>query len=76
MSTAPTNQDLFVRKCNKFYLFEKLLSFIDTDEELNPVLCGYFCKVFSVLVSNKPKEVFSYIYSHTEVLDNLVRHIG
>lgn len=60
---------------NKYELFEKLLSFIDTDEELNPVLSGYFCKLFQVLVGNKPREVFSYIYQHPVVLDNLVKHI-
>lgn len=47
---------------------------MDTQEELNPVLCGYFCKVFGQLVSNKPKEVYTYVYTHPQVLDNLVRH--
>ena len=46
VSTAPTKEDLKSRKQNKFYLFEKLLSFLDTEEELNPVLAGYFCKLF------------------------------
>lgn len=75
-STAVTTLDNTAKRQNKYFLFEKLLSFVDTDEELNPVLCGYFCKVFSVLVSNKPKEVYSYIYNNTSVLDNLVRHIN
>lgn len=75
MSTAPTNQDIKAKKANKFELFEKLLSFVDTDEEVNPVLAGYFCKLFQVLVGNKPREVFSYVYNHPEVLDNLVKHI-
>jgi len=44
------------------------LSFLDQDEELNTVLAGYFCKLFSVLVGNKPKEVFNYVYSNPEVL--------
>jgi hypothetical protein len=39
-------QEANKKKYNKFELFEKLLSFIDTDEELNPVLSGYFCKLF------------------------------
>lgn len=54
----PTTVDHTAKSTNKFELFERLLGFLDTDEELNPVLCGYFCKVFSVLVSNKPKEVY------------------
>jgi len=48
---------------------------VDTDEELNPVLAGYFCKVMQVLVGNKPREVFKYIYEHQVVLSNLVKHI-
>ena len=39
------------------------------------MLSGYFCKLFSVLIGNKPKEVYAYIYNHTEVLDNLVKHV-
>ena len=61
-------------KANKNELFERYLSFLDTEEELNPVLCGYFSKVFTVLVSSKTKHVFSYVYSHPHVLDMLVRH--
>ncbi|MFS8160056.1 MAG: hypothetical protein ACMG6E_07565 [Candidatus Roizmanbacteria bacterium] len=63
-STAPTNQDVKSKKFNKYELFEKLISFLDTTEELNPVLCGYFCKLFQVLVGNKTKEVFTYIYNN------------
>ena len=68
--------DVFVTRTNsnKYELFERLLSFIDTPDEINAVLCGYFCKVFAQLLTNKAKEVYSYVYSHTEVLDNLVRH--
>jgi hypothetical protein len=49
---------------------------LDSEEELNSVLAGYFCKVFLVLVSNKAKEVYSYIYKHPEVFDKLVRYIS
>jgi serine/threonine-protein phosphatase 6 regulatory subunit 3 len=52
-----------------------LLGFLDTDEELNPVLAGYFCKLFQVLAGNKPKEVFSYVYSHPQVIEKMIRHI-
>lgn len=67
VSTAPTTQAAETQaiiKNNKYELFELLLSFIDTEEELNPVLCGYFCKTFAQLISNKTKEVYSYVYSH------------
>jgi SIT4 phosphatase-associated protein len=75
VSTEVTQKDSKQKKPNKFELFEKLLSFLDTEDELNPVLCGYFCKLFQVLVGNKAKEVFNYIYNHPECLDLLVRHV-
>lgn len=74
-STAPSTQVATDEKSNNRYeLLEHFLSFIDTEEELNPVLCGYFAKLFQVLVSSHAKEIFTYVYSHPIVLDNLVRH--
>ena len=75
LSTAVTAKEAQAKKQNKFELFEKFLSFLDTNEDLNPTLSGYFCKLFQVLVGNKPKEVFQYVYNHPDVLDNLVNHL-
>lgn len=76
LSTQPTTipEVRITVKANKHELFERYLSFLETEEELNPVLCGYFSKVFTVLVGAKTKQVFSYVYTHTRVLDNLIRH--
>lgn len=76
LSTQPTTipEVRITIKANKHELFERYLSFLDAEEELNPVLCGYFSKVFTVLVGAKTKQVFSYVYTHTRVLDNLIRH--
>jgi hypothetical protein len=46
LSTAPTMLEIAWKPANPYELFEKFLSFVDTDEELNPVLSGYFCKLF------------------------------
>lgn len=56
-------------------LFEQLLSFLDTKETLNPVLAGYFSKLFSMLLQNKQREVLSYVYDHLTVLDNFLTHL-
>lgn len=71
LSTAPTTMvpeikiEVRTKKSNnRFELLEHLISFLDGEEELNPVLAGYFSKVFSQLLSTKAKEVFSYVYSH------------
>ena len=39
-------QEVQKKAANPNELFEKFLLFLDTDEELNPVLSGYFCKLF------------------------------
>lgn len=77
LTTAPSTQiaaEIKVKQSNKYELFERFLSFLETDEHLNAVLSGYFSKVFSVLVSSRTKEVFNYVYTHTRDLDNLVKH--
>lgn len=60
---------------NKFELFEEFLGFLDTNEDLNSVLCGYWCKLFKVLVGSHPREVFNYFYLHEEIIEKLIRHL-
>jgi len=80
MSTQPTTVPEVIvtvrgQASNKFELFERYLSFLSsTDQDLNEVLCGYFSKVFTVLVSAKTKEVFTYIYTHPVIFDHLLTH--
>lgn len=42
----------------KFEILEYLLSFLNTDQELNIVLCGYFLKIFNKLASNDQVCIF------------------
>ena len=75
-STAPTTTiEKNLPRQGKYFLFEKLLSFLDTTDELNPVLAGYFSKLMQVLVAHKTKEVFTYIYNNPHVLEWFVRHL-
>ena len=61
---------------NPYELFERLLSFLDSEEEeLNPVLCGYFCKLFKVLIENKAREVYNYMYNNPNTIDSFVKHL-
>ena len=62
---------------NKFMLLDRLFSFIDCEEELNPVLSGYFSKLVSLLISRKQKMLVPYIFApESKIIDNLVRHVG
>jgi hypothetical protein len=53
-STSPTTlppQEEDSLPPNKYHLFERLLSFLDTDQTpLNPVLSGYFSKLLLMLI--------------------------
>jgi hypothetical protein len=62
---------------NKFQLLDRLFEFLRQEEELNPVLSGYFCKLVSLLISRKQKQLIPYIFSEkSDIIDNLVRHVG
>jgi hypothetical protein len=75
-STAPSIlQAQAQKRPNRFELLEKLLSFLDTDEPLNLVLAGYFSKIFLILLNNKAKDTYQYVYKHHEVLEKLIKHI-
>ena len=61
---------------NKYVLLERLFKFIQTEEELNPVLSGYFCKLVSLLISRKQKQLFPFIYGpESTVIEDLLKHV-
>ena len=43
---------------NKFFLFEKLISFLEQEAPLNLVLAGYFRSVVCNIVQKQEKEIF------------------
>jgi hypothetical protein len=60
---------------NKIELLEHLLSFIETDDELNYVLVGYFSKFFNLLINKFPNKILAYLYlEKPETLDFLIQH--
>lgn len=57
-------------------MLEYLLKFIETGDELNPVLSGYFSKLLLILVNSKQDDFIEYIYTvNPTVLPNLCNHI-
>ena len=52
---AQDEEEEDIEEGNKFVLLERLFKFVKTegDEQLNPVLSGYFCKLVSLLISRK-----------------------
>lgn len=62
---------------NKFVLLDRLFTFIEQEEDLNPVLAGYFAKLVSLLISRKQKLLIPYIFApESKIIDNLVKHCG
>ena len=63
---------------NKYVLLERLFKFIQTvdGEDLNPVLSGYFCKLVSLLISRKQKQLFPFIFAkESTVIEDLLKHV-
>lgn len=69
-------------KKHDYHLLDELFCFLDPgssghDESgLNSTLCGYFCKVVSVLMQQRPKEMTKYIVEGEYVVfDKLMAHL-
>ena len=78
LETLPTEGELKDDEPeNRFVLLDRLFLFIeDTDEDLNPVLAGYFCKLVSLLISRKQKSLVPYIFSPgSTIIDKLLKHV-
>jgi len=54
--SSTENKDLKTSKGQRS-LLDHLFTFLDTDQELNPVLTGYFNKVVQVLLKRNPRRV-------------------
>lgn len=62
----------------KYELLDMLFTFIiekQKNEEVNPVLSGYFQKVVMALLSFRQKEVMNYIYRKETLMSKLLEHV-
>lgn len=58
------------------HIIDILFDFLRTDEEWNPVLCGYFVKLLSSMQNQHRKEFNLFIYNpKNEVISSFVKHI-
>ena len=56
-------------------LLDKLLEFLNTKNDLNDVLCGYFSKIMTNLINKYPFRILQYLYKHKlSYLSNLIFH--
>lgn len=75
-STYADSQDQAVEMERRQELLDFLFSFIqDGEKELNPVLCGYFCKMVNCLLTKRAKQTLTYLFTHPNTLMNMVHHM-
>jgi hypothetical protein len=56
---------------------DTLVGFIDTDEELQPILCGYFLKIMVQMLQKQKNLTLEYLLLERKgkIFDGLLRHI-
>lgn len=60
---------------NKYELLDEAFRFLQTEEELNPLLCGYFNKLVTGLLKYKRVQTSNYIFDTPGLLEWFVKHI-
>jgi serine/threonine-protein phosphatase 6 regulatory subunit 3 len=57
-------------------LLEYLFSFVDSNEPLNPVLCGYFNKLVQCLFKKNSRRLIEFVYDKKGLLFQMSKHIA
>lgn len=60
-------------KC-RYGLLEKLFSLLNTNEEINATLAGYFSKVMQIIIEKRKLDLLEYIFTYKEHAINLINH--
>jgi len=59
----------------KKHIIDIFFDFIRTEEELNPVLCGYFCKIVGSMLTSFRKKFNRYAFnSENKIIESMIRH--
>lgn len=67
-------EDKSATKGTRYGLLEKLFSFVNTSNEVNPVLAGYFFKVLQVIIEKRKLDLLEYIFTFREHIYNILKH--
>ena len=56
-------------------LLDRLFCFLEPDGELEPILCGYFCKLVLSLFDKYQAKLVKYVFrENSNVMDNIFKH--
>lgn len=73
--TEEIKEEKIIENPNSIELLDYLLTFLDSKEELNYVLSGYFSKLIITFILRKPDVIIPYIFKNKkDYLDKLVYH--
>lgn len=60
----------------KEHIIDLLFDFLRQEEELNPLLCGYFCKMLVGMMSSNKKPFCLYVFNpRNEVISSMIKHV-
>lgn len=57
-------------------LLKQLYSFLQNDEDLNPLLASFFSKVMGILINRKTEQIVAFLRKRDDFVNLLLRHIG
>lgn len=65
------------RKNKDYSLIDLLCGFVETEEELLPILCGYFAKIMQQLLMKQKTALLEYLLleRNGKIFNGLLRHI-
>lgn len=65
------------RKNKDYSLIDMLCGFLETEDELLPILCGYFAKIMQQLLMKQKTALLEYLLleRHGKIFNGLLRHI-
>jgi len=58
----------------RYSLLEKLLSFLNKEDDANPTLAGYFSKVMQIIIEKRKLDLLKYIFRYKEHATNIIKH--
>ncbi|OCT70945.1 serine/threonine-protein phosphatase 6 regulatory subunit 1 isoform X2 [Xenopus laevis] len=57
-------------------LLKTLYGFLQTNEDLNPLLCSFFSKVMGILINRKTEQIIAFLRQKDDFVSLLLQHIG
>jgi len=74
LQESPSSEKKSTGPRGQYVLLEKLMSFLAGPVPLNPILAGYFSKVFVALLEKRKSDLLDYIFHVNSHMNNILKH--